>query len=129
MEATAYDLSIECCGKARNHPLYGITASGTKATIGRTVAVDTSVIPLGSRLYIKFPEEYSNLDGIYYAEDTGSKVKGNIIDIFLGEDKIGESIIHKKADNFGRRRVEVSLIKSESSISSRTIDKINERFE
>jgi len=111
MEATAYDLSIESCGKSRNHPMYGITATGTKATIRRTVAVDSSVIPLGSRLYIKFPKSYSNLDGIYIAEDTGSKVKGSIIDIFLGEDKSGESIVHKKADNFGRQRVEVSLIK------------------
>jgi 3D (Asp-Asp-Asp) domain-containing protein len=111
MEATAYDLSIESCGKARTHPLYGITSTGTKATTGRTVAVDPTVIPMGSKLYIKFPKSYSNLDGIYFAEDTGSKVKGKIIDIFLGEDKPGESIVHKKADNFGRRRVEVSIIK------------------
>ena len=112
MKATAYDLSVECCGKPRNHPLYGITSSGTRAAIRRTVAVDPSVIPLGSRLYIKFPKSYSSLDGIYVAEDTGSKVKGNIIDIFLGEDKLGESIVHKKADNFGVQMVEVSLLKS-----------------
>jgi 3D (Asp-Asp-Asp) domain-containing protein len=110
MKATAYDLSIESCSKPRNHPMYGITFSGIKATKGRTVAVDPAVIPLGSRLYIKFPKAYSSLDGIYIAEDTGSKIKGNIIDIFLGEDKIGESIVHKEADNFGIRMVEVSLV-------------------
>jgi len=110
MKATAYDLSIECCGKPRNHPLYGITSSGAKATKGRTVAVDSSVIPLGSKLYIQFPKSFSSLDGIYIAEDTGSKVKGNIIDIFLGEDKIGESIVHEKADNFGIQMVDVFFI-------------------
>ena len=111
MKATAYDLSVESCGKSRNHPSYGITSSGTRAAIGRTVAVDPSVIPLGSRLYIKFPKSYSSLDGIYVAEDTGSKIKGNKIDIFLGEDKVGESIVHEKADNFGVQMVEVTVLK------------------
>jgi len=32
-----------------------------KGQLGRTVAVDPSVIPLGSEMYIIFPEEYSHL--------------------------------------------------------------------
>lgn len=111
MKATAYDLSIKSCSKSRNHPMYGITFTGTKATKGRTVAVDPAVIPLGSKLHIKFPKSYSNLDGIYTAEDTGSKIKGNSIDIFFGEDKIGESIVNEEANNFGIRMVEVRFVK------------------
>lgn len=58
-----------CCGKWAD----GITATGTVAEEGRTVAVDPDVIPLGSEVLI---------DGkIYIAEDTG--VKGNAVDIFL----------------------------------------------
>ena len=37
---TAYCACEKCCGKSD-----GITASGTKATEGRTIAVDTRIIP------------------------------------------------------------------------------------
>lgn len=57
-----------CCGKWAGSP----TASGAWPVAGRTVAVDKSVIPLGSEVLIN--------GHIYIAEDTG--VKGNWIDIF-----------------------------------------------
>jgi 3D (Asp-Asp-Asp) domain-containing protein len=110
MRATAYDLSVESCGKPPGTPGYGITFSGMKATTNRTVAVDPSVIALGTKLYIAFPEEYAYLDGVYIAEDTGRLVKGDIIDIFLGEDKISESNIHDKVNRFGVQPVEVYFI-------------------
>ena len=54
----------------------GHTASGTVPEIGRTIAVDPEVIPLGSEVMI---------DGhIYIAEDTGGAIKGNKIDMFVG---------------------------------------------
>ena len=54
----------------------GTTASGTVPEIGRTIAVDPDVIPLGSEVMI---------DGhIYIAEDTGGAIKGNKIDMFVG---------------------------------------------
>lgn len=56
----------------------GRTASGTYATPGRTVAVDPSVVPLGSWIDIVMP------DGTVLrrkAEDTGSAVKGKVFDI------------------------------------------------
>lgn len=56
----------------------GITYTGTKATVGRTVAVDPVFIPLGSWLYI---EGF----GWRRAEDTGSAVRGNVVDIYVGE--------------------------------------------
>ncbi len=110
MKATAYDLSVESCGKKPGHPLYGITNSGTKATVGRTVAVDPKVIPLGSRLQISFPKEYAYLDGIYIAEDTGRLIQGDKIDIFFGEDREGERKIYKSTMNFGIRYVDVKVL-------------------
>ena len=52
------------------------TASGTTLTEGRTIAVDKNKIPLGSIVHI---------DGFgdFIAEDTGSAIKGNKIDIFV----------------------------------------------
>ena len=62
-----------CTGKSPSDKGYGLTATGTIATPNRTIAVDPSVIPLGSEVEI---------DGIIYtAEDTG--VKGKCIDVFV----------------------------------------------
>lgn len=69
----------------------GTTASGTKARVGE-IAVDPSVIPLGSQCYI---EGF----GVVYAEDTGGAVKGNIIDIYMSS--------RSKAINWGRRTVTI----------------------
>ena len=52
----------------------GITATGTKVTAGRTIAVDPSVIPYGTKVYI---EGY----GWRTAEDRGGSVGGKHIDI------------------------------------------------
>lgn len=68
-----------CCGKWSD----GITATGTVATPGRTVVVDPSVIPLGSQVLI---------DGhTYIAEDTGSAIKGNRLDVFVATHEEGIS--------------------------------------
>lgn len=57
-----------CCGKSD-----GITATGTQATEGRTVAADPSVLPYGSKIVINGHE--------YIVEDCG--VRGNTIDVFM----------------------------------------------
>ena len=65
---THYCNCARCCGSWAGGP----TASGVMPESGRTVAVDKSVIPLGSEVLI---------DGVtYIAEDTG--VSGHHIDIF-----------------------------------------------
>jgi len=100
MTSTAYDLSVESCGKTPDHPEYGITYSGTRAKKG-TVAVDPSVIPLGTRLYIESLDGRSDY-GFAVAEDTGSAVKGNIIDLFM------ESEADVAA--YGKRKVRVYIL-------------------
>lgn len=65
--------SIDSCGKSPSDKGYGITATGTYATPGRTIAVDKNTIPFGTTVII---------DGHpYIAEDTGGAIKGNKIDI------------------------------------------------
>ena len=73
---TYYDLSYESCGKYPNDPAYGHTYSGAIATPNITCAVDRSIINLGSYLYI---------DGIgcRIAQDTGSKIIKNHIDVYV----------------------------------------------
>jgi 3D (Asp-Asp-Asp) domain-containing protein len=75
MLVTAYDLSYESCGKYPGDPAYGITASGERIKPGY-VAVDPTVIPMHSRLYIP---GY----GMAYASDTGGAVKGRHIDVYI----------------------------------------------
>ncbi len=52
------------------------TASGTFPTAGRTVAVDPQVIPLGSKIHIAGVGER-------IAEDSGGRIKGMALDLFL----------------------------------------------
>lgn len=52
------------------------TASGKYPKPKHTIAVDKNLIPLGSIVYIK---NY----GFFVAEDTGGKIKGNRVDIFV----------------------------------------------
>lgn len=65
------------------------TASGTRVTEGRTIAVDKSVVPMGWWVYI---------EGIGFrrAEDTGGAIKGNKMDVYF------DSL--KTAKNFGRKK-------------------------
>lgn len=73
---TFYCACEKCCGKTTNDPAYGITRSGTYVSEGRTVAVDPNLIPLGTQIYIKGL-------GVFTAEDTGSAIDSQRIDIYL----------------------------------------------
>lgn len=59
-----------------------ITYTGTSPRVG-TVAVDPSVIPLGSRLYIESTDGSSWSYGYAVAEDTGGMIKGNTVDLYM----------------------------------------------
>lgn len=86
---TAYCDCEECCGEWAD----GITFTGTEATPERTIAVDPSVIPLGSTIYINGQP--------YIAEDIGGAIKGNRIDIFFPT--------HNEALQFGIQYAEVVI--------------------
>ena len=64
------------------------TYSGTECTEGRTIAVDPSVIKIGSIVYIEGVSIAGN-GGYFIAEDTGGAVKGNIVDIFANDGESG----------------------------------------
>ena len=75
---THYDICVNCTGKSPGDRGYGITATGTYATPGRTIAVDPKVIPYGSQVIIN--------GRTYIAEDTGGAIRGNKIDICVSSD-------------------------------------------
>ena len=94
MNASAYTAGYTCTGKTPQHPLYGITASGKRVQHG-IVAVDPSIIPLGTRLYV---EGY----GFSIAADTGSAIIGYKIDLFMYD--------LSDARRFGRRDITVFVL-------------------
>ena len=73
---TAYCPCAKCCGKWAN----GITATGTTATEGRTIAVDPRVIPYGSTVTLYYEDGTVHT---YTAEDCGGAIKENRIDVFF----------------------------------------------
>ena len=79
----------------------GITYTGTVAAEHRTVAVDPTVIPLGSTVFIPALADSPN-GGWFVAEDTGSAIKGLRIDVFIPE--------KTEALAFGVRRLEVYVV-------------------
>ncbi len=101
MNASAYDMSFQSTGKSPGDKYYGITASGTKLRPG-VVAVDTNVIPFGTKLYIESTDKTSDY-GYAIAEDRGGSIKGNKIDLFF------ESA--QAVKKFGRRTVKVYILK------------------
>lgn len=92
-----FDLSFYCpCEKCVGKKKIVRTASGTKPKANYTIAVDTRIIPLDSILYI---EGF----GYFIAQDTGSAIKGNRIDIFVDS--------HQQALKLGRKKANVYLLK------------------
>lgn len=82
---SAYCACAKCCGKSD-----GITASGTKATQGRTIAVDPHYYPYGTKIILN--------GKTYVAEDCGGAIKGNRIDLYFDS--------HQDALQWGVRYVE-----------------------
>lgn len=68
-----------CCGPWAD----GITSTGITATTNRTVAVDPSQIPYGTKVVIN--------GQVYVAEDCGGAIKENCIDIYVATHEEGES--------------------------------------
>ena len=90
VSATAYTASCNGCS--------GITATGINLKANphlKVIAVDPSVIPLGSKVWV---EGY----GYAIAGDTGGAIKGNKIDIFMAD--------RSAALAFGRKQVKIKIL-------------------
>ena len=89
---TAYCPCSKCCGQWAD----GITSTGVTAEAGRTIAVDPSVIPYGTEVIVNGHK--------YIAEDCGSSIKGNRIDIYFNT--------HDEAWDFGVQYADVYIVGS-----------------
>lgn len=87
-KVTAYCSCSKCCGKRT-----GRTASGTRATAGRTVAA-SSKFSFGTKLKIN--------GKTYVVEDRGGAVKGNKIDVYMNS--------HSAALRWGVRYLPVEIV-------------------
>ncbi len=79
----------------------GTTASGAQTKEGRTIAADPTVLPLGTKIEVKGAGSYS---GQYVVQDSGRKIKGREIDIFMGS--------AAEAKKFGKKAVMVRVLQS-----------------
>lgn len=84
---------------ATAHSVDGQTADGTRSRPG-TVAADPGVLPLNSRIRVEGAGPYS---GVYSVEDTGPKVVGRHIDIYMNTPA--------EAKRFGKKAVKVVVLR------------------
>ena len=104
-EITAYDNTVHSQGKWVDQTASGFNLKGHSLESAKCIAVDPKVIPLGSKVKLYFDEEYKHLNGIYIARDTGGAIKGNKIDLFMGDGPVRKEVMA-----FGRRKVQVEII-------------------
>lgn len=79
---------------ATAYSLRGKTASG-KQTRNGIIAADPRVLPLGTRVHIEG-------HGTFVVADTGGKIKGNRIDIWMSS--------NAQAIQFGKRKVKLRVL-------------------
>lgn len=84
--------------EATAYCVFGITRTGVWVHRG-IIAVDPKVIPLGSIVEIK-AGDYS---GIYTAMDTGTLIKGKIIDVYVPD--------FEEAIRFGRKKIKLRILR------------------
>jgi len=95
-----YTITAYCpCSKCVGHKKLVRTSIGLKPTANRTIAVDPTIIPYGSIVYIEGM-------GYYIAEDCGGSIKGNRIDIYVNN--------HKEAIAFGKQTRNIWIMKKEN---------------
>ena len=83
---------------ASAYSIRGKAASGSKSCKG-TVSADPKVLPLGSKIRDRNAGIYS---GEYTVVDTGRKVKGHAIDIYVSS--------VREARQFGKKQVAVEIL-------------------
>jgi len=104
MDGRAFaDPNLEILGEPRTfqataYALRGRTRIGSYVRRG-VIAADPRVIPLGSIVQIKTP----GYTGVYVVHDTGRKIKGNIVDVWVASSR--------EARIFGRRRIKLHVLR------------------
>lgn len=93
---TAYSPYEESTGKSPNDPDFKVTASGTIATQGRTIAMDNR-FPFGTLVKIE------GFDGIFRVENRGFKIKRNRVDVYFED--VDDAI------KFGKQKRKIYVIK------------------
>ena len=104
VKATAYCLCKKCCGKSPDNPRYGYTASGLRIVPGtgmKVIAVDTSVVPLGTNVYVEGLYGAGNY-GYAVAAETGSAIKNMKIDLYMDT--------HEQALSWGVKTVNLYIL-------------------
>lgn len=109
LDARAFSMPDDDLGESRTfqataYALKGRTRSGTFVRRG-VVAADPRVLPLGSVVQIKA----GKYTGVYTVHDTGGKIKGNIIDVWVPD--------NREARQFGRRKIQLQVLKLGASKS------------
>lgn len=91
---TFYCPCYKCCNKTD-----GVTASGTIAQEGQTVAADWDILPPGTKIYI---------EGIGYrtVEDKGGWIKGNKLDVYMDS--------HQAAHDSGVVQAKVYIVEGQN---------------
>jgi 3D (Asp-Asp-Asp) domain-containing protein len=84
---------------ATAYSVEGETASGAVTREGRTVAADPDVLPFGTRIQVEDAGPYS---GDYVVHDTGRKIKGREIDLFIDNPA--------EAKRFAKKPVRVKIL-------------------
>lgn len=92
---TAYCPCSKCCGKWANDAAVKVGSIGEHLVQGISIAVDPTVIPYRTHVYIEGHE--------YIAHDCGSSIKGNRIDVYFED--------HSVAWDFGVQYKEVFIWK------------------
>lgn len=93
---TAYSPYEESTGKSPDDPDFKVTASGTIATQGRTIAMD-KIFPFGTLVKIE------GFDEVFRVEDRGFKIKGNSVDVYFED--VDDAI------KFGKQKRKIFIIK------------------
>ncbi len=107
-EVTAYDLSIQCCGKPLGHPARGITRSGynlTGMTRAEAMTIACNSLPMGARVRLIFTGSRAQYSGVYTVRDTGGMGPG-VADLYMGD--FGEEV-SPETEAFGRVDVKVEV--------------------
>jgi 3D (Asp-Asp-Asp) domain-containing protein len=83
--------------RATAYCLKGLTASGVSTRPG-VIAADPRVLPLGTVVHITA----GRYTGTYTVLDTGAKIKGQLVDIYMPG--------HREARQFGRQKIKLKVL-------------------